>query len=243
VTSERLCLSFFPRHRFQLKWYQKLFRLTKKEVLNTSVGRRVSTFMTRRRVGIRRADSKNFGRQISWSWKNTMLEKGANLAGGRTLASRHDSRSFSRGLSRGLSGEVVQGISRGISRGLSRGLSRGISTDDLFDPSSYTLPSILEEQQQQEKERAERAKKAVPKNIPSKQQAGERPGVSVSVWEAKVFTSRDGIEYKDPAEEEEEEEEGKKIGRGNSFADWFFRRTISKQIAPELDELDEEHET
>ena len=46
-----------------------------------------------------------------------------------------------------------------------------------------------------------------------------------------VFTSREGMEHKDPVEEEND---GKKISRRNRFAYWLIGRTISMLTAPEL---------
>ncbi len=223
-----MCMYVF---RFRLTWYEKLKRRATSTVMNTAVGRRVSLMVTRKTVGIRRADSKNFGRQISWSWNNNMVKEEETKIKAKVVVTS-DLRQVSRGYSRGMSREVIResALGRGISRGISRGFSRGLSTDSIFDPSGYNdvheLPPVSEEEKH-----ADHMKASVVHNVPSKQQVGERPGTQYHAWSGKIFSSRDNIEVGESDEESSEKGSMKRgFSRGGSFADWLFKKQPSKVI-------------
>lgn len=160
-------------------------------VLGSSYGRQVIDFVMPPDIGIERKKSHNFGRQISWSWNNTILEEvNAKKNLERKLSKQYSGQignSIKKAISRGFS----RGFSRGISRGLSRGLSRGMSSDDIFDPSQYQLSQVEEEKNDPEKDKLNRMRGTMVKNIPAKQQYGERPGAKIRGWAGKIFHSKD----------------------------------------------------
>lgn len=125
-----------------------------------------------------------------------------------TVSPQAPGRSFSRG------------FSREVGRSLSRGFSRGLSTDSIFDPSTYVLEPVTEDEKRMELQR-----QALPRNVPAKQQMGERPGTKTSFWQGKIFTSRDNIEYG-----VSEEEEDSTIKKSNSFYEYFFKKNAA--VAP-----------
>jgi hypothetical protein len=218
--------------RFELNPLEKVGRMMWKGVnsllQSSSVAQHVLDYaLLPPDIGIEKKESRNFGRQVSWSWNQTVLTEAATkqTAGGgsRPKPSRQMSRQLS-GLhsdqhpppqnsstkapssasgTGGVKNVIKKAISRGFSRELSPRLSPrggGYSTEGIFDPASYQLPPAEELDPEQEK--FARMRRSMVKGVPAKQQYGERYGAKTKSWAARIFHSKDYDSEKRKAEEE-----------------------------------------
>jgi hypothetical protein len=204
-------LSLLPpaSHRFELNPLQKVGRLLWKATRDLFFPSPVTKDLLDRSLlspdlGIERQKSSQIiGRQVSWSWNQTILTEVAAKQTNPAAASRQKpDRQLSRQLS-GLraehspkggqkQGSVKRAFSRTFSRDLARVLSRGNSADKIFDPSAFQLPEAREEETltaEQEKQR--RMRGSMVKGAPARQQYGERLGAQTRLWAGKIFHSKD----------------------------------------------------